>query len=79
MQRILNGKTVMYLLTKAEKADAKINEFLKNEFCKMKELGYKPIVMVSGKESLEDNTEMLVLRNKEEAAKNEAACMDIAI
>lgn len=79
MQRILNGETVMYLVTKAEKADVKINEFLKDDFRRMNELGYKPFVMVSGKESLEDNTEMLVLRNKEEAVRNEAACMDIAI
>lgn len=79
MQRILNGKTVMYLLTKAEKADVKINEFLKDDFRRMNELGYRPFVMVSGEGSLEDSTKMLVLKNKEEAARNEAACMDIAI
>lgn len=80
MQRILNGKTVMYLLTKSEKADEKVNEFLKSEIQRINELGYKPFVMVSGKESLEYNTEVLVLRNKEEAERDEAAiCEDIAI
>lgn len=79
MQRILNGKTVMYLITKAEKADEKINEFLKDDFRRMNELGYRPFVMVSGKGSLEDNTEMLILHNKFEAARREAACEDLAI
>lgn len=79
MQRILNGKTVIYLLTKTEKADEKVNEFLKNDFRKINELGYRPFVMVSGRDELEYNTEMLVLRNKEEAAKNEAAYQDLAI
>ena len=35
LQRILNGKTVMYLLTKAEKADENVNAFLKSEFQKI--------------------------------------------
>ncbi len=79
MQRVLNGSTVIYLISKKEKAGSAVNEFLKSEFCKMKELGYKPVVMVSGSDDLEYNTEMLVSRNKEEAARNEAAFMDIAI
>ena len=79
MQRILNGKTVMYLLTKAEKADENVNAFLKSEFQKINKCGYKPFVMVSGAESLSGNTEMLVFRNKEEAAKNVAAYQDLAI
>lgn len=79
MQRILNGKTVMYYLTKAEKADEKVDEFLKSDFRKINELGYRPFVMISGKGSLEDNTEMLILHNKIEAAKRDAACEDLAI
>lgn len=79
LQRVFNGSTVIYLVSKKEKSDQHIDEFLKMEFSTAKENGYKPIVMVSGSDDLAYNTEMLVTRNKEEAARNEAACMDIAI
>ncbi len=80
MQRIFNGSTVIYIMSKKEKSDSTVGEYLNSEICMAKKLGYKPVVMISGDDSLEDNTEMLVSINKAEAARNEAAvCEDIAI